>query len=182
MGSFKYDLMQNTLSILYTGFRHIQGVARPGKILYTSIFKRHFNVGHYPEGKTMFSTKLLRCSFHPGIALAFCGQKGAMIAIELDSGLPHYHLRVKTVLSNKTAHPSGVYIFPWLCFKVQKVIETEDVFLIKVVQVPWTKEQEEGLTMNEYYEQGNFNSSTTKLYHKSNTDVKGVYSVELVRS
>ena len=182
LGAYNYEPIQLMLSCLYNGFKDVEYTLSPGHIFYTSINVSIFNKDEYHEGKIMYWPKLVRGSTNPNVALAFSGKKGAVIAVELDYGLPHFHVKISTILKSSIIHPAGVYLFPWFCFKIAKVIEMDDIFLIKVTQTPWPKEHEINLTMNELKKNENIDYSSVRLYKEINADVKDIAAQNLMKS
>ncbi|CAI2376121.1 unnamed protein product [Moneuplotes crassus] len=182
LGSFNYKSLQLCYSVLYKGFMTTNYLLPPGKLFYTSIQNAYFNKDLYVEGRTLWWPKLIRGSTNPGIALAFAGVNGVLVAVELDSGLPHYHIRNAKVVNKNIVHPSGVYLFPWFCFKICKVIEGDGITLIKVVQTPWPKVAEESITAVGEKMENYHKNVTQRLYKNCNLDVKDVYTSNMLKS
>lgn len=182
LGSFDYSKIHLTLGTYYRGFSTTNYLLAPGRIFYTSLNANHFNGDEYQEGKVLWWTKMMRGTLEPSIAHAFAGPAGAVIAIELDSGFPHYHIRNAKVLNPDIVHQHGVYLFPWFWFKVETVITIGEVTIIKVVQTPWPKIAEESLTLGWEDMENGQEHATTRLYHNKHVDVKDVYTQNLVKS
>ena len=145
LGTFKYAEMGSILSKLYEGFATTEFLVEQGTIIYASIDPRWSNDDLYKEGIKLYWPKLTRATKNPEVALHFAKKGGVFVAIELDYWMPHFHICPDKIIKTEYVFQHGVYIFPWFCFKIQKVIKHDGITLVFAKQSS-TEERIEGIS------------------------------------
>ena len=143
LNRYYYKYITNIMSTLYQGFATTDYMMAPGQIVYTGVHQDNCEIEEYEEGKILYQNQLIRCTKNPLVANHFA-RYGHFFCIELDYGMPHFHIEVGKILNPKMINSDGVYIFPWLWFKVIRKIMHDNKFFVYVKQAPFPKEAETG--------------------------------------
>ena len=134
MGKFKYTILKDMLNNMYQGFYSTKDLLDPGTIFYFSLNPNFCDLNKYKEDEWLFWVKMMRWTLNIQKALNIWRQNnGYLIAVELDSLYPHFHIVISKILKEGIIDCDGVDLFPWFRFKVQKVLlhNKKPIFYIK---------------------------------------------------